>query len=252
MNNHYKNNRNKIDESSDESILFLHNIRSGYGKKEILHAVTLTAKRGKITALIGPNGSGKSTVLKTIFGLLRVRVGNVLFNGATCVGEKPASLLEKGMVFVPQGNRVFTDLTVEQNVEIALNKTERRTKDERFTEIADLFPILSERRRQRAGYLSGGEKQQLALATALVRKPKFLLLDEPSLGLAPNLIEDVFTKLKNINQQLCISILIVEQKVSQVLQICHYVYALKLGKIFYSGLPSEIINNKDKLRTIFL
>ncbi len=156
------------------------------------------------------------------------------------------------MAYVPRGNHVFHDLTVEQNIAVSLIKENKRGLAGETADVVNLFPILKKRNRQKAGRLSGGEKQQLALAMALVKKPKMLLLDEPSLGLAPNLLDDVFANLKEINTRLGVSILIVEQKMHEVLQICHNVYSLKLGMISFDGSPSELKDNREKLRELFL
>lgn len=235
------------------TILEVSDLITGYGKKQVLNEVDVTVGDEEIVALIGHNGAGKSTLLKAVFGLIPVWSGKVLYDGHKLDGTKPRDLLRRRMAYVPQGNRVFTDLSVRENLEVGgvtlPNKAARQVGLERALAT---FPVLRERLKQQAGTLSGGEKQMLALANALVLSPRLLLLDEPSLGLAPNMISEALRRIQQLNRDNGVTILIVEQKVREVLDICHRVYCLKLGNVAYAGAPTELQNNPTKLRQVFL
>ena len=172
---------------------------AGYGTKQVLHGVSLRIGAGEIVALIGHNGAGKTTLLKTLFGLLPVRGGEVRYAGRPITGRRAALNVRDGLSFVPQGHGIFTDLTVGENLELG-GYSVGAAEPERLAAIYDLFPILKERRDQRAGTLSGGQQQMLALGLALVLRPKLLLLDEPSLGLAPQVVDTVFQVLRQIRE----------------------------------------------------
>lgn len=227
-------------------------MESGYGKKQVLFGLSLDVGKGEVVGLIGPNGAGKSTALKAICGLIPFWNGEICFDGDSTSGSTTAQNVARGMTFAPQGNRVFDELTVTENLEIGGFQLPRSELRGRIDEVLELFPALKQRLRQEAGKLSGGEQQMLALARVLVPKPKLLLLDEPSLGLAPGLVAHVFDKISEINRETGVAILIVEQKVREVLTICHRVYSLKLGRIAFSGMPNDLVSNKNKLRELFL
>jgi len=233
-------------------MLGIKNLNTGYDKKQVLFDVSIEVKQGEIVSIIGPNGSGKSTLLKAACGLIPAWSGKVLFNGTSLNGNEPPDNLKLGMSFCPQGNRVFDDLTVKDNLEIGGYILTKDKFNDRIHEVLEIFPILKQRLKQEAGSLSGGEQQMLAVARALIPEPKILLLDEPSLGLAPNLIKDLFEKFIELNQKLGITILIVEQKVREVLTISKRTYGLKLGKVAYDGVPQHLLTNKEKLRELFL
>jgi len=191
-------------------------------------------------------------VLKAVCGLIQPWKGEICFEGELLNGFTPAKSVRRGITFAPQGNRVFPDLTVMENLEIGgcqLPKQELRT---RIEHILDMFPLLRERPKQAAGKLSGGEQQMVALARALIPKPKLLMLDEPSLGLSPGIVKDVFERIQTISRETGISILIVEQKVREVLAICKRVYSLKLGRIAFEGPPGKLIEDKSRLKDLFL
>jgi len=226
-------------------------LKTGYGKKLVIHGISIEVKEKEIVALIGPNGAGKSTLLKAVMGLLPAGAGDIRHKGTNIQNEKPSKNVMNGIGFVPQGNRVFTELSVGENLEIGghfLNKDELQ---QRIEETFNLFPLLKERESQIAGSLSGGEKQMLALGRALVARPELLLLDEPSLGLSPKLLKSVMKKIKEINEKLGTTFLIVEQKVKEVLSISNRVYVLKLGKVAYEGIPEELLNKED-MRKLYL
>jgi len=233
-------------------MLEIRRLETGYGKKQVLFGLSLEVREGEIVALIGPNGAGKSTVLKAVCGLIPAWKGEIRFNGNMTDGCTPAQNVARGITFAPQGSRVFADLTVMENLEIGGFQLPRNELKSRIVQMFQMFPVLKERMRQDAGKLSGGEQQMLALARALVPKPKLLMLDEPSLGLSPNLVRDVFEKIVEINCEVSISILIVEQKVREVLDICKRVYSIKLGKVAFEGSPRGLKEDKAKLKQLFL
>jgi len=233
-------------------MLEIKDLEAGYGKKQVVFGVSLNVAPGEIVALIGPNGAGKSTVLKAICGLLPVWKGEVVFDGAKLNGLSPAHRVGRGIMFAPQGNRVFQDLTVRENLEIGGIHVRKHELQSRIEHVLELFPALKLRLKEDAGRLSGGEQQMLALARALITNPKLLLLDEPSLGLSPALVKMIFELIRRIAREEGVSILIVEQKVREVLQICNRVNSLKLGGMTYTGLPSELVGDSNKLRNLFL
>ena len=232
-------------------MLEVKNIETGYGKKQVLFGLSLEVVKGEIVAIIGPNGSGKSTALKAVCGLIPVWEGEVVFDSVRTNGSTPAKNVARGLTFSPQGNRVFDELTVVENLEIGGFQLPRKVLKARIDEVYGMFPILKERARQNAGKLSGGEQQMLALARALLPRPKLLMLDEPSLGLSPNLVGSVFRRIAEINRETGVTVLIVEQKVREVLKICHRVYSVKLGKVAFSGKPEELAD-REKLKGLFL
>ena len=227
-------------------------LESGYGKKQVLFGVSIEVHEGEIVALIGPNGAGKSTILKTICGLIQVWNGQIHFNGEPIHGSIPAQNVKRGITFAPQGSRVFADLSVRENLEIGGYQLPRNVMKERIPQMFEMFPVLKERTKQPAEKLSGGEQQMLSLARALIMQPKLLMLDEPSLGLAPNIVADVFQTITKLNRETGVTILIVEQKVREVLAICTRVYSVKLGKILYDGNPDELRGDSTKLKELFL
>ena len=233
-------------------MLAIRELETGYGKKQVLFGLSMEVREGEIVALIGPNGAGKSTVLKTVCGLIPAWKGEIRFDGSPVNGTTPARNVARGITFAPQGSRVFHDLTVKENLEVGGSQLPRKVVRERIEHILQFFPTLKERIRQDASRLSGGEQQMLALARALVPKPKLLMLDEPSLGLSPNLVRTVFEKIVEINCENKLSILIVEQKVREVLEICNRVYSMKLGKVAFEGRPEELRDDKTKLKNLFL
>ncbi len=233
-------------------MLALKELETGYGKKQVLFGLSMEIQKGEVVALIGPNGAGKSTVLKVVCGLLPAWKGEIAFDGLRTNGASPAKNVKRGITFAPQGSRVFHDLTVMENLEIGGCQLPRKRLKERIANVLAFFPVLRERIRHDAGKLSGGEQQMLALARALVPEPKLLMLDEPSLGLSPNLVGDVFERIVRVSQDTGVSILIVEQKVREVLEICNRVYSLKLGKVAFEGRPDELKHEKSKLKQLFL
>lgn len=233
------------------SILTANIKEAGYGKKIILPEINLSFKKYEITALIGPNGAGKSTFLKVLMGMVKTKLAAIALDNRNVSNFSTEEKVRSGMSFIPQGNRVFSELTVKENLEVGgyIIKSNVKMKD-RIGYVLELFPILKELQNQNAGKLSGGEKQQLALARALMLEPEVLLLDEPSLGLSPKLVKEAFKIIKKINQKLNVTVIIVEQKVREILQICDRVIALRNGVVVLDKVPLEIEEND--LSIIFL
>ncbi len=208
---------------------------------DILNGCTLVAHPGELVGVIGPNGAGKSTLLKALFGLVPVRSGTVTLAGEDITNRRADVLVRRGIGFVPQTNNVFPSLTIEENLQMGVYQAPRRYA-ERFEFIVDLFPVLGERRRQRAGSLSGGERQMVAMARALMMDPSVLLLDEPSAGLSPVRQDETFLRTRAINRA-GVSVVIVEQNASRCLQICHRAYVLDQGRNAYSGRGRDLLND---------
>lgn len=236
----------------EPAILSVRELDAGYGKKQVLFGVSLAVQPGEIVAIIGPNGSGKSTALKVVHGLLPVWSGDLTFRGQPMDGCPPAARVSRGITFTPQGNRVFTELTVLENLQIGGCQLPQAELRSRIAEVLQFLPALAERQTQLAGHLSGGEQQLLAIGRALIPQPKLLMLDEPSLGLSPNLVSQIFDKIIEINRSTGAAVLIVEQKVREVLKICDRVYSLKLGRVVHDGLPGPLLSDKVKLKELFL
>lgn len=233
-------------------VLLVDALVTGYRKKQVLNGVTLHVTHGEIVALIGHNGAGKSTLLKAVFGMLPIWTGSVALDGTRLNASTPRELVLAGVAYVPQGNRVFTDLTVRENLEMGgVTLSDGARLKEGIERAFTLFPALKPRLRQRAGTLSGGEKQMLALANVLVLAPRVLLLDEPSLGLAPPLVTEALQCIQQISRDSGAAVLIVEQKVREVLKIARRVYVLRNGQVSYSG-TSESLRDEAKLRDVYL
>ncbi len=233
-------------------LLEIRQLETGYGKKQVLFDVSMEIGEGEIVAVIGPNGAGKSTVLKAACGLLLAWKGDIVLDGKCITGSTPAKNVSRGMTFCPQGNRVFDELSVKENLEIGGFRLPRKELRPRIEEILKIFPSLRDRLRQNAGTLSGGEQQMLAVARALIPRPKLLMLDEPSLGLAPGLLDDVFQTISRVAEEQGISILIVEQKVRKVLGLSSRVYAMKLGRVAFAGSSDGLKEDTARLKDIFL
>jgi branched-chain amino acid transport system ATP-binding protein len=238
--------------SQEPSLLAAENIESGYGQKTVLRGVTINIQPGEIVTLIGHNGAGKSTLLQTLFGLVPLKGGRILLDGKLLAPPEPTKMLRAGVAYLPQGHRVFTDFTVRENLEIGgVILSDRAQVSRRLEEVIALFPSLRPRLLQKAGTLSGGEKQLLALATALILTPRLLLLDEPSLGLAPTLVGKVLEHIRTLGEEFGIAALIVEQKVREVLKVANRVVVLRNGNISFSG-DAYILQDEATLREVYL
>lgn len=234
-----------------ETLLQVQNLHVHYGGVRALDGASVSIDEGEIVALMGPNGAGKSTVLKAIFGLAPIVSGILSWHKARV---KPVSyeMVERGISFVPQGRRVFTHLTVEENLEIGgYVVRDKKELKRRIEEVMQTFPVLKHKRKRKSGQLSGGEQQMLALARGLVTDPKVLLLDEPSLGLAPKIVKEVFEKIKEINERHKTAIFVVEHNIKSLLQVVNRAYVLDKGKVVREGDPSTLIKS-GILEKVFL
>ncbi len=226
-------------------------LTAGYGKAVIIQDVNFQAERGKVTAIVGPNGSGKSTFLKTLFGLTRVFNGNVIFDGEDITKLPPEVRARKGLGFVFQVNNVFPNLTVRENLEMgAYARTDKEQIKKDMEEILDIFPILRERQKQKAGSLSGGERQMLAMAMALMGRPKLLLLDEPAAALAPKVVTQIFMKIRDIVNS-GVTVILVEQHAKRALSFCDMGYVFSSGRIVMKG-PGKDLLADEKFVEAFL
>jgi branched-chain amino acid transport system ATP-binding protein len=233
-------------------MLELRQLEVGYGKKQILFGLSLQIQPGEIVAIIGPNGCGKSTTLKAICGLSQIWSGEILLDNQPIHNQPPAQIINHKLAFAPQDNRVFDQLTVLENLTIAGHRLSKPQLKNRITEVIDLFPFLKIKLHQEAGKLSGGQQQALSIARSLISEPKLLLLDEPSLGLAPTVLHNLFDTIQRINRDAGIAILIVEQRVREVLTICDRVYGINQGKTAFEGIPEDLLNNPQNLQRLFL
>jgi ABC-type branched-subunit amino acid transport system ATPase component len=225
-----------------ETILEIKGLESWYGKVQILQKVHMHLKKGEIVSIIGPNGCGKSTLLKNVFGLIEKNKGKILLEGKEIIKKMPNDIVKLGISFVPQGRSIFPSLTVKENIEMGAYIREKDVGKD-IEHLYQMFPILRERKHQRAGLLSGGEQQMVAIARALMLKPKVMLLDEPSLGLSPLVKRLIFHKLKEINK-MGVTLLIVEQNARMALEMCDRAYVLELGMNKYHGTGKELLNDK--------
>ena len=224
------------------SLLEAEDIRAGYGGAVVLHGVHVHAAPGEIVSIIGPNGAGKSTLLKALYGLVRVRSGRVALRGGDVTHLRPDLRTRRGMNFVPQTDNVFPTLTIAENLRVAVLGLPRSERRAALARVLELFPLLGERARQRAGTLSGGQRKLLALARALATGPELLLLDEPSAGLDPTAMDMVFRELLGINA-LGIGILMVEQNARRALAISHRGLVLDMGRNAYEGPGPELLHD---------
>jgi branched-chain amino acid transport system ATP-binding protein len=212
----------------------------------ILNGCSLTANQGELIGIIGPNGAGKSTLLKAIFGQVNVRSGNILLNGEDITGLKANKLVEKGVAFVPQTNNVFPSLTIEENLEMGVFQNPKDFK-ERYEFVVSLFPDLDKRKAQKAGGLSGGERQMVAMGRALMVNPSVLLLDEPSAGLSPVRQDEAFLRVREVNQA-GVTVIMVEQNARRCLQICDRAYVLDQGVDAHTGTGRELLTDPKMIK----
>jgi branched-chain amino acid transport system ATP-binding protein len=227
---------------SETPVVYAENLVAGYLPGiNILNDCSLVANKGELIGIIGPNGAGKSTLLKSIFGQVNVREGKVWLNGEDITNLKANKLVSKGVAFVPQTNNVFPSLTIEENLQMGVFQTPKRF-DERFEFVTNIFPDLGKRRAQKAGSLSGGERQMVAMGRALMIDPSVLLLDEPSAGLSPVRQDEAFLRVKEVNKA-GVTVIMVEQNARRCLQICDRAYVLDQGKDAHTGTGRELLND---------
>jgi branched-chain amino acid transport system ATP-binding protein len=225
-------------------ILALRGVESGYGNLRIVKSVSFEVMPGEILTLIGSNGAGKTTVLNTICGIVRARQGTITFDGREITRAETPDIAAMGIAHVPEGRRLFADLTVEENLEMgAFLRRDMEAIARDIAAMYELFPILAERRRTRAGSLSGGEQQMCAIARGLMSAPRLLLLDEPSLGLSPKLVEQIFEIIRGINSR-GVTVLLVEQNAHMALTIAHRGYVIATGEITLSGTGAELLGSE--------
>jgi len=232
-------------------MLNFNNVSVAYGQLRVLTEINLTVEREKIISLIGANGAGKTTLLKTTSGLIRAKSGTISFDGQYIHHKAPHEIVMFGIVLIPEGRKLFTSLTVEDNLKVGSYLREaRRDRKETMDQVFSMFPRLKERRRQLAQTLSGGEQQMLAIARGLMSKPKLLMLDEPSLGLAPLIVSNIFSVIKEINQR-GVTMLLVEQNIAHALRVSHWGYVIENGRIVLSGTGEELAGNEHTKKAYF-
>jgi len=232
-------------------VLELRNVDVFYGDVQVVWGVSFSVKQGEVVALIGANGAGKSTILKTISGLLTPAKGEILFEGSPIHTAKPHNLIELGIAHVPEGRRLFSDMSVEENLDMGSLRGDAKDRRAETKEIVfALFPRLRERRKQPAGTLSGGEQQMVAVGRGFMSKPRLLMFDEPSLGLAPILVQEIFNVIEKIRKE-GTTVLIVEQNVKQTLAVADRAYVIENGRLVLEGTGRDLLGN-DHVKTAYL
>ena len=232
-------------------LLEVKDLRAGYGSTLVLHNVALEVAEGGITTVLGANGAGKTTLLRALCGMIKA-AGEIRLHGQAIVGRATEDIVRLGVAHVPDGRGTFLDLTTEENLKLgAYTRKDKGGVAEDFERIFGYFPRLRERRHQQAGTLSGGEQQMLAISRALMLRPRLLLLDEPSFGLAPLVVQDIFRIMRRINQEQGVSMLLVEQNATLALDLADQVYLLETGRVVVSG-PSSVIRNDEAVRRSYL
>lgn len=230
-------------------LLSVKDLQVNYGGIEAVKGISFDVPEGKIVTLIGANGAGKSTTLKSIVGLVKPRSGSIVFNGEELVGKDTTNIVSKGITLVPEGRRVFADMTVLENIKIGAYLRKDDLSDD-IAWVFELFPRLKEREWQLAGTLSGGEQQMLAVARALMSRPKVIMMDEPSLGLAPIVVKGIFDIIREINKR-GVTVLLIEQNANMALKIADYAYVLETGRIGLSGPGKELLAD-DSVKKAYL
>ncbi len=232
----------------EANVLAIRGLRAGYGGLEILLGTDLLVAPGEFLSLMGPNGAGKSTLLKTIFGITAITSGSIEWNGERISGLKPRDILRRGVAFVPQGRCNFPLMSVDENLDMAAYAIPGSKRSDRDF-VFDLFPILRERQRHPAGYLSGGEQQMLEMGMAMLLRPRLLLIDEPSVGLSPQSIHQVFSEILRIHGGRC-TVLLVEKNTRKAMEVSQRVAVLRLGQVIWTGPPSAITH--EQLGSLFM
>jgi len=231
--------------------LEIENVRAGYDRADVLDGVSLAVAPGRITCLLGANGSGKTTLIRAILGLTAPRAGRITFAGADITGLPTHKIIAAGIACIPEGRKVFPKLTVEENLRVgAYQETSEAVTRARMAEILAIFPRLAERRTQLAGTMSGGEQAMVSIGRGLMRAPKLLLVDEPSLGLSPLLVKENFAIIRQINER-GITVFLVEQNVHQTLAIAHHGYVLAKGRVVAAGTPAELADRPEVREAYF-
>lgn len=236
--------------TDNHRLLDIQNIYAGYQKLDILMGVNLHVNKGEVVCVIGPNGAGKSTVFKAVYGFIQIRRGRTIFDGQDITNYRPQEMLRSGVSMVPQLRSIFPQMTVYENLEMGmyLEKSKDRIR-ERIAEIFTLFPRLEERQRQIAGTMSGGEQRMLEIGRALMYNPKLLLMDEPSAGLAPLITKMIFENIQKLNQELGLTVLMIEQNARRGLEISDRGYVLQLGKNSHEGTSQSLLDDPEVRRS---
>ena len=228
------------------ALLRLDKVETNYGAVRALRGISIEVEKGSIVALLGANGAGKSTTLKAISGMVKLAAGSIHYDGELITGRTPNQMVKRGVAQVPEGRRIFKDLKVSENLRMgAYIRTDKAGIESDFEMVFDLFPTLKQRTNQLGGSLSGGEQQMLAIGRGLMAKPELLLLDEPSLGLAPILVADIFLAIKKINKENGTTVLVVEQSANIAMKNSSYTYVLQVGKIAVEGASKELREKKE-------
>ena len=236
-----------LEPQTAEALLAIEDLHTGYGATEILRGVDLDVRSGEIVTVLGANGVGKSTLSRTVSGVMRPWRGTVRFKGEPIERDRPAGIVARGLIHVPEGRRIFPNMTVRENLDLGSYRRGRARRGNNRDRVFAVFPRLAERQSQRAGTLSGGEQQMLAIGRGLMAEPELLILDEPSLGLSPLLVEELFALIKAINAD-GIALLLIEQNVVQSLEVAQRAYILDNGRIVLEGSAAEIRNDPDLKR----
>ncbi len=236
---------------AERPLLEIRGVSAFYGKIQALRDVDMTVNRGEIVTMIGANGAGKSTLMMTIFGRPRARSGRIIFDGMDITGMPAHEIARMGLAQSPEGRRIFPRMTVMENLQMGAALADPEYFDEDLRRVFELFPVLEKRQNQRGGTLSGGEQQMLAIARALMARPRFLLLDEPSLGLAPLLVKQIFDVIRELNEKEGLTVFLVEQNAFHALKLAHRGYVLVNGRVTMSGTGEELLA-KEEVRAAYL
>jgi branched-chain amino acid transport system ATP-binding protein len=229
------------------SLLTITQLTAGYGKLEVLHGINLTVEPGQFVAVLGPNGSGKSTLIKSVFGLTRVFGGSIAIENRPLVGLPTERIGGYGLAYIPQRENVFTSMTIRDNLLLAVRKLSANAAHQTLDEVYKLFPILEQRQKQRAGWLSGGERQMLAIALGWLSRPRLMLLDEPSAGLSPLFVKEIFRVLHSLCES-GLALVVVEQNARSVLRWCDYAYVLREGQVAFQGTSADILADEETVK----
>jgi branched-chain amino acid transport system ATP-binding protein len=226
-------------------VLEINKLNAGYGKLQVLFDVNLKIERNKLTAIVGPNGSGKSTLLKTIFGLTNIYSGEIKFEGKDITRIKPHEVARMGIAYLPQLDNAFTELTIEENLKMAAYTLEEREARERIKEVLELFPVLNKKFKTKALYMSGGERQMLAIAMNLIRRPKLMLFDEPTGNLAPIIVNQILDTIVKLVRDNGITVVLAEQNALRALEISDKAYLLVGGKVAFEGTSKDLLEHSE-------
>jgi branched-chain amino acid transport system ATP-binding protein len=232
-------------------MLEVHDLQVAYGAANALWGVSLSLRRGELLCVVGPNGAGKTTLIATLAGMLRARSGRILFDGQDITRLPAHRFCEAGIALVPEGRRLFTGMTVQENLELgSLLPQAKAQRQQSMAQVLELFPALKEKLASPAGELSGGQQQMVAIARALMARPRLLLLDEPSLGLSPRIVGDMFAAIRRINAD-GVSVLLVEQNVAMAMEVSQRAYVLEEGRMVAEGLPQELLA-RPEIQRVYL